>query len=463
MVAISNLLNKGLLLVGQSIYADVATPQQSSVQQYNILNFLGGAGPYIANAGFGIDTSIPQGCSLEQVQLLSRHGERYPTSGSGKKMEEVYEKIKKYNGTLKGDLTFFNDYTFFVHDKKYYGLETTTSNSEGTYAGTTNELRHGAVFRAKYGSLYEKNSTLPVFTSNSNRVHESSKYFARGFLGDEYEEGKTVVFNILSEEAKSGLNSLTPRHSCPNNNDSTNDHVVAEYDTKSYLKPIVDRLTKPNPGLNLTTSDVENMFPWCAYEINVNGSSQVCDLFTNEEFIKNSYASDLSSYYSNGPGNNYTRLIGSVLLNASLALLKDESAQNKIWLSFSHDTDLENYHSALGLIKPKEDLPTSYIPFPHNYLHSAIVPQGARIYTEKFKCGKDSFVRYVINDAVIPIESCASGPGFSCKFDDFEQYINKRIGDVKYTAQCGTNSSTPQQLSFYWDYKTTKYDAPLVV
>ena len=46
-------------------------------------------------------------------------------------------------------------------------LRKLAQNSEGTYAGTTNALRHGAAFRAKYGSLYKENSTLlshPILT-----------------------------------------------------------------------------------------------------------------------------------------------------------------------------------------------------------------------------------------------------------------------------------------------------------
>ncbi|EMG48870.1 hypothetical protein G210_0490, partial [Candida maltosa Xu316] len=224
--------------------------------------------------------------------------------------------------------------------------ETSPKNSQGLYAGTTNALRHGAAFRAKYDSLYKINSTLPVFSSNSGRCYETSRYFARGFLGDDFEEGKTVKFSIISEDEDSGVNSLTPRYGCPNYNSSANSATVKEYNT-TYLKDIADRLVKENPGFNITASEISSFVDWCAFETNVRGSSPFCDIFTNEEFVKASYANDLSNYYSNGPGNNFTKVVGSTLLNASLALLKDESNSNQIWLSFSHDTDLEIFHSAL--------------------------------------------------------------------------------------------------------------------
>lgn len=101
-----------------------------------------------------------------------------------------------------------------------------------------------------------------------------------------------------------------------------------------------------------------NSFDWCAYALNVKGSSKVCDLFSNEEFIRQSYYNDIDNYYSNGPGNQMNLDVGSVYLNSSLRLLQDESANNKIWLSFSHDTDLEIFLAALGIIAPQTDLPT---------------------------------------------------------------------------------------------------------
>ena len=322
-------------------------------------------------------------------------------------------------------------------------------------------MRHGATFRSRYGSLYDVNSTLPVFSSNSGRCYETSRYFARGFLGDDFEEGETVKFSILDEDEESGLNTLTPRYSCPNYNELAFDDIAERYNT-SYLNDIADRLEDQNPGLNLSTSEIENLFQWCAYEINVRGSSPFCDIFTNEEFVRYSYSNDLSNYYSNGAGNNFTRIAGSPLLKASLALLKDTENDNQIWLSFTHDTDLEIFHSSLGLLEPAEDLPTDYIPFPNPYVHSSIVPQGARIYTEKYQCEDDeSYVRYIINDAVVPIPKCATGPGFSCKLDDFEDYVNDRIGDIDFVEQCGVNSSYPSELTFYWDYQNTTYDAPL--
>ena len=74
-------------------------------------------------------------------------------------------------------------------------------------------------------------------------------------MGDDFEEGETVKFSILDEDEESGLNTLTPRHSCPNYDSLANNDIVREYNT-SYLNDIADRLEDQNPGFQLTTSEV---------------------------------------------------------------------------------------------------------------------------------------------------------------------------------------------------------------
>lgn len=463
MVSVSRLLNGGLIASSQSIFQNVATPEQTSIEQYNIIRFLGGAGPYIQAPGYGISTDIPDQCSIEQVQLLSRHGARFPTTNKGKIYEAIMDKFNQYNEQFKGKLSFLNDYTYFVENSKYYDMETSPSNCNSPYTGTTDALNHGASFRSRYNSLYNASESIPVFTSSNYRVWETSQYFMRGFLGGAFDSNNEKVFEtvIISEDASMGANSLTPAAACTTWNGDEHIDIVNNYSTE-YLHEIQTRLLKDNQGLNLTTDDVYNLFGWCAYEINVKGSSPFCDLFKQDDLVKYEYSVDLSQYYSDGPGNSVIKPIGSVLVNASLELLKDnDHLSNKIWLSFSHDTDWENFHGALGLFLPEQDLPSDYIPFPRSYVHSSMVPQGARVYVEKLKCGGESYVRFIVNDALIPIKACASGPGFSCELSDYENYINKRLNGVNYAKSCAIGNSS-DSLSFYWDYKQVKYNADLL-
>lgn len=76
MVSFSKILHSNLLLVSQSIFQDVATPQQAATDQYSVINFLGGSAPYKQGSRYGISTDIPEKCTVEHVQMISRHGEK---------------------------------------------------------------------------------------------------------------------------------------------------------------------------------------------------------------------------------------------------------------------------------------------------------------------------------------------------------------------------------------------------
>lgn len=171
MVAFSNLINNGLLVAGQLIFGDLYTPQQASTEQYSIINFLGGPAPYIQHPGFGLSTDILAQCTIEQVHLLHKHGERFPTKNSEKRLEKVVQKFTDYNETFVGELAFLNDYTFFFTDLDNYEKETSPYNSEGTYAGITSNEKNGVQFRAKYKAHFNESSfVLNVFSTNSGRV-----------------------------------------------------------------------------------------------------------------------------------------------------------------------------------------------------------------------------------------------------------------------------------------------------
>lgn len=61
--------------------------------------------------------------------------------------------------------------------------------------------------------------------------------------------------NVISEDDSMGANSLTP--SCPN--DSGNSICNNLTNTFPIYEVAVDRLTKQNPGLNITVDDIANL------------------------------------------------------------------------------------------------------------------------------------------------------------------------------------------------------------
>ena len=438
-------------------------------KQEDIFPYLAGAAPYYKYPkDYGIELGIPENCQLKQVQLIARHGERYPSKGKAKTLATTWAKLQNYTGQFNGSLSFLNDdgYVWFMEDTSQVELETTLANTPNPlnpYTGEEDAKKHARRFASLYGDLFNTSSNIEMFTSSSRRVHDTAVFFAEEL--DNYVN--STHLNIISENTTSGVNTLVPGTSCITWDSNENATYVSTYSEK-YLDGIAERLNNENKkiNLNLTKTDANNLFAWCAYEINVKGFSDICDVFTKEELIRYTYEDDLVEYYQIGPGNSLSKTIGSVFFNASVELLKQsEELDQKVWLSFTHDGDMVYYLDTIGLFDNGKSMNASSVEFlQHNFRRSWMTPMGARLYTEKFQCSNETYVRYTLNDAVIPIESCSSGPGFSCPEKEFYSYAEERLQGLNYVESCNiTSISNQTSLTFYWDYTKVNYTAPLLL
>ncbi|SCV04078.1 LAMI_0H13234g1_1 [Lachancea mirantina] len=431
--------------------------------QKDIIPYLAGAGPYFSYpVNYGIPIEAPDQCEFRQVQLIGRHGERYPTTNSGKKLLKLYNTLRKYPNKFNGSLEFMNDYEFFIRDQNDLQMETTLSNSVNfvnPYTGQADATAHARKFLVYYNELLNAAEQTAVFAASSERVHDTAQYFIEG-LGDNY----NMTLQTVSEEPSAGANTISAGNSCPAWDEDLYSNITDAYTTK-YLEDIAYRLNGENPGLNLSSSDAYNMFAWCAYELNARGYSEICDVFKKEELIHYSYYNDLTSFYQDGPGYPMIKAAGSNLFNASVALLQQsESLPQRAYIAFTHDTDILNYLVTIGLFDDGKMLSANSTPFREQAFHrSWQVPQGARVYTQKYTCGNDSYVRYVVNDAVIPIETCSSGPGFSCPEKEFYAYATERLQGQNFFQACNTSSvSNVTDLTFFWDWEEKHYNATLL-
>ncbi|KAG0677795.1 acid phosphatase pho5 [Pichia californica] len=384
-----------------------------------------------------------------------RHGERFPQKSVGKTLNTFFNKLKNASKNMTeiiGPLSFIKDYTFFG-DPNWYEQETWT----GPYAGIGDIFEFGNILRQRYDHLVNTSKTLPIFTGGQKRVFDSAHEFAQGFTFNQYDQNYTMV--VLPENQDSGVNSLANTNSCPNFDNSYEGPLVNM--SLSYRKSEADRLNALSPGFNITEDDISDIMTYCGFEMNVRGESKFCDAVTQDTIVGFGYERDLYYFYSNGPGYNMSWVSGSAYANATATLLKDNNTEENLYFSFTHDTDITRLLTFLGLIDLDEELPVDHVEFYKFYSATEVVPIGARFITERMNCYNattnedDTFIRILINEQVIPIPDCSSGPGFSCPIDYFLSFIDSNILD--FPTLCNMNSSTPQYVSFYWDWKSGKY------
>lgn len=90
-----------------------AVPIEGMEGKESIFKMMGFLTPYQPSPGFGVDEHpLPPGAKIEQVHMLSRHGSRYPTTGSPPSI--FGDKIAKMAGKFKakGALSFLNDWSY---------------------------------------------------------------------------------------------------------------------------------------------------------------------------------------------------------------------------------------------------------------------------------------------------------------------------------------------------------------
>ncbi|SGZ41347.1 related to Constitutive acid phosphatase [Hanseniaspora guilliermondii] len=454
-----------------SIYGTKSSYLTEKKDQSPMFPFLAGAAPYfsypLGDNYYKINTSIPETCTLKQVQVLARHGERYPGTSEGNELIELFN--TKFANLSKSELAnneyfdFLVDptYQFFLPNNASLELLTTTKDSFtgalNPYAGELTAMKFGEEFTDKYNSLI--GDTLPIFTSSNSRVYETAKYFSS--IINKY-LNTTINMQVLNELKKTGGNSLTPSETCDVWDFPVHQDIVDAMDT-SYLDNLASRLNNATKGLNLTSKDAELLFDWCAYEIDASGYSPICNIFTQEELILHAFGDDLSSFYSDGPGNPLVKSVGSVFFNATVELLKNPPKEYNAYIGFTHDVNIQHMMAAVGLFDTGKLMDSKFDYRNTIYKKSWITPMGARVILENYECGNSSYVRYVVNDEVVPVPNCNEGPGFSCELDNFYKYAEDRLSNITAFGTACNITNLPTYQSFYWDYQTVNYTAPIEV
>jgi len=192
--------------------------------------------------------------------------------------------------------------------------------------------------------------------------------------------------------------------------------------------------------------------------------SAFCDLFTDAEWQDYNYLRTLDKWYGDGPGNNlgpaqgigYANELVARLTDNRTRALTDETNVNHtldasnatfplglaLYADFSHDDPMYSIFTALGLFNvsgaayPANPSNTTWMSepdFPYSSAH--VVPFAGRAYFERLTCKletrgwtrpgwnatveEDTYVRVLINDAVVPLQNCGANAAGMCLLEDW--------------------------------------------
>ncbi|KAL1966445.1 hypothetical protein VTN77DRAFT_4587 [Rasamsonia byssochlamydoides] len=411
----------------------------------NISHYWGQYSPFFSlEKESEISPAVPQNCRVTFVQLLSRHGARYPTSSKTRAYSKLISRIQKTATAFKGDYAFLKDYKYQL------------GANDLTAFGESQMIHSGMKFYNQYKSLTR--DIVPfIRCSGSDRVIASGKLFIEGFQSaklldphsDKGADAPTV--NVIIEEGSSYNNTLDAG-SCPVFEDSSEGHNAQGRFVKQFAPAILEKIKDNLPGVDMTVSDVPYLMDMCPFDTVARDSagstdaiSPFCALFTQEEWQAYDYYQTLGKYYGYGGGNPLGPAQGVGFVNELIARMTHTAVQDHttvnqtldsnsttfplnatLYADFSHDNTMTSIFAALGLYNGTTKLSTTDIqPIEETDGYSAAwtVPFGARAYIEMMQCDDSSddkpLVRVLVNDRVVPLHSCHVDSLGRCRRDDF--------------------------------------------
>ncbi|KAG2056927.1 phosphoglycerate mutase-like protein [Suillus hirtellus] len=440
--------------------ADGANPN------FNVMHQWGNLAPMYSVESFGLpDASpiIPEGCGLNAVHLLMRHGARYPTSDSGSShfASKLHAAASKEGFNVTGDLKFLATWTYKL------GAEILTP------FGRDSLFSNGVAFRYRYGNLLNAFTDLPVFrTTSEDRMLDSALNFAAGFF--DVRTYETDYHQEIIIEENNFNNTLAPYDVCPNVNTEDVGNFGGIQGKKwadIYLKDARKRLQPMIQGFNLTTSRLIDMQELCAYETVALGHSEFCGLFTEKEWEGYEYYVDLNFWYSSGPGNptaaaqglGYVQELVSRLTHTPINVWNSSTnstlnsnnitfpLNQPIYVDATHDTVISSIVTTLNFtsLAATGPLPTDHIPPHRSYIASQIAPFSSQLVAQVLSCPaceEPTHIRFLLNDGVVPltgIRGCTEDPNGLCALPSFISAMHERIGQIDYAHDCFVNYTMP--------------------
>lgn len=398
-----------------------------------------------------INPAIPPQCNVTFVQVLSRHGARYPTAHKSAEYAELVSRIHQTATAYKSEIyTVLRDYRY------------TLGADDLTLFGEQEMRDMGDFFYRRYAALARQNVPF-VRASGSDRVIASGKLFTEAFnqaktsdpAANKTQKASTV--NLVIPEGHGWNNTLDAGTCSAFSDDSPVNDMLQEF-LNIFAPPILERLKNNMPGVDLELQDVPYLMDLCPFETvnNVNATpSLLCDLFTIAEWKSYDYFKTLEKYYAYGAGNplGSTRGVGYVneiisRMTKSLPVMDHTSVNHTLdsnpatfpldtalYADFSHDNSMVSIFDAFGLYNGTMRLsPSRLQPATETDGFSAswIVPFAARAYFEVMQCSnifgineeeagteETGLVRVLVNDRVVPLYGCRVDELGRCRLGDW--------------------------------------------
>jgi hypothetical protein len=389
--------------------------------------------------------AAPQYCEVTAASYLIRHAAIYANDDDYEQYIEPF--IKKLNctytsslsnkkrGGWKGPLSFFDKWENPINDPENQ-LEQITPQ------GIKDSKKVGKHLLSRYPKLVP--TTKRIYADKKARTKDTAAAFVKVFR----QEVEVVEINLN----RSSFHAQDPHKACKAFSKEPGNGELETF-MSHYTIPIISRLQRFSP-VKLAETDIMGLQQLCGYESAIRGKkSDICDVFTDSEWMAYEYAWDLKYSHMVGHGNPLSPYLGFPWLNTTSELMSkfhaprhgegegegdipDDDGQ-RFFLAFTHREVPPFIATALGLFNSSnafaEEFPTDRINWSRSWKMAELIPFLGHVGIEKLTCTEVSmdqkeekeYIRVIANSAPRPIPRCQGGPGASCPFDEFTRIVKR--------------------------------------
>lgn len=399
------------------------------------------------------DSSLkyPEQCQPVHLNMVVRHGSRYPSDGDREEMEDLLNKLNEIY-TASSPFRYKNLTLPWNKPREWNDAEP----SELSSVGENEQYNIAARFRSRFPEVFVKeywNKYYKFESADKLRTAQSAMSFAYGLFEARGPVAPSKFQPVaITFSGRENDRLLSSYKWCPRYEIDVEEHGVEEIERfvkgpeiKNVTKQLEERL-QITGKLSLTFDFVEKIFRLCAFGVMNRGDNSWCSLLNEDDIKVLEYQDDLENYYEHSYGNSLNHKIECTLLSDITQHLRDFSMGKNTFrgvFRFTSSGTLVSLLTILGLFRDTVPLRAdNYIQQnKRQFMISNVVPMSANIAFVLYSCsstekaGKLEYkLQVLVNENPVPL-SCCHG-NITCGLDEFLSCFKETVDSCDFDALC---------------------------
>lgn len=399
------------------------------------------------------DSSLkyPEQCQPVHLNMVVRHGSRYPSDGDREEMEDLLNKLNEIY-TASSPFRYKNLTLPWNKPREWNDAEP----SELSSVGENEQYNIAARFRSRFPEVFVKeywNKYYKFESADKLRTAQSAMSFAYGLFEARGPVAPSKFQPVaITFSGRENDRLLSSYKWCPRYEIDVEEHGVEEIERfvkgpeiKNVTKQLEERL-QITGKLSLTFDFVEKIFRLCAFGVMNRGDNSWCSLLNEDDIKVLEYQDDLENYYEHSYGNSLNHKIECTLLSDITQHLRDFSMGKNTFrgvFRFTSSGTLVSLLTILGLFRDTVPLRAdNYIQQnKRQFMISNVVPMSANIAFVLYSCsstekaGKLEYkLQLLVNEKPVPL-SCCHG-NITCGLDEFLSCFKETVDSCDFDALC---------------------------